>query len=439
MQFQHLLQQTIARGVRNNHGVALLYLDLDRFKELNDTFGHGAGDRALEVLAERLTRSLPKDAVLGRLAGDEFAVFMEGLPLDADNRGPIAHLARSVLTEINRPFQLNQHELFLSASIGIAFCPRDAENVIDLIRNADAAMYYSKQNGGNTFAFYSPEMNAAAVERLMLKSKLRRALERDELVIHYQPKVDLSDGRVIGAEALLRWRLPGHGDISPAQFIPLAEETGLILEIGEWVLNRVCMDYRRLQAEVADPGRISLNLSLKQLREASFILRCRSVFRRHNVSPAHFELEITESTLMADTQRTVRLLGELHEMGLHLSIDDFGTGYSSLSALQQFPIGTLKIDQSFVRDVSEDAGDATIVRTIIDMGRSLGLDVVAEGIESQRHLDFLREHHCQYGQGKLFSEPNTIDALLALLARQANGEAPFGNLIHRTGLASRRA
>ena len=439
MQFQHLLQQTIARGVRNNQGVALLYLDLDRFKELNDTFGHGAGDRALEVLAERLTRSLPKDAVLGRLAGDEFAVFMEGLPLDTDNRGPIAHLARSVLTEINRAFQLNQHELFLSASIGIAFCPRDAENVIDLIRNADAAMYYSKQNGGNTFAFYSAEMNAAAVERLMLKSKLRRALERDELTIHYQPKVDLSDGRVIGAEALLRWRLPGHGDISPAQFIPLAEETGLILEIGEWVLNRVCLDYRRLQAEVPDPGRISLNLSLKQLREASFILRCRSVFRSHGVSPDHFELEITESTLMADTQRTVRLLGELHEMGLHLSIDDFGTGYSSLSALQQFPIGTLKIDQSFVRDVSEDAGDATIVRTIIDMGRSLGLDVVAEGIETQRHLDFLCEHRCQYGQGKLFSDANTIDALLALLARQATGEAPFGNLIHRTGLASRRA
>jgi diguanylate cyclase (GGDEF)-like protein/PAS domain S-box-containing protein len=438
MQFQHLLQQTIARGVRHNQAVALLYLDLDRFKELNDTFGHGAGDRALEVLAERLTRSLPKDAVLGRLAGDEFAVFMEGLPADTDNRGPIAHLARSVLTEINRPFQLNQHEMFLSASIGIAFCPRDAENVIDLIRNADAAMYYSKQNGGNTFAFYSPEMNAAAVERLMLKSKLRRALERDELVIHYQPKVDLSDGRVIGAEALLRWRLPGHGDISPAQFIPLAEETGLILEIGEWVLNRVCMDYRQLQA-VTDPGRISLNLSLKQLREASFILRCRSVFRRHNVSPSHFELEITESTLMADTQRTVRLLGELHEMGLHLSIDDFGTGYSSLSALQQFPIGTLKIDQSFVRDVSDDAGDATIVRTIIDMGRSLGLDVIAEGIESQRHLDFLREHHCQYGQGKLFSEANTIDALLVLLARQATGEAPFGHLIHRTGLASLRA
>jgi diguanylate cyclase (GGDEF)-like protein/PAS domain S-box-containing protein len=437
MQFQHLLQQAIARGTRGSQSVALLYLDMDRFKEVNDTFGHGAGDRVLEVLAERLARALPQGTTVGRLAGDEFALFIEGLPSDADNRGPVAHLARSILTEVSRAFQLNQQEVFLTASIGIAFCPRDAENVIDLIRNADAAMYYSKQNGGNTFAFYSPEMNAAAVERLMLKSKLRRALERDELVIRYQPKVDLRNGRIIGAEALLRWRLPGHGDIPPGQFIPLAEETNLILDIGEWVLNRVCLDYRRMQTEVADPGRISLNLSLKQLRQASFILRCRSVFRRHGVSPTSFELEITETTLMADAQRTVRLLDELYAMGLHLSIDDFGTGYSSLSALQQFPIGTLKIDQSFVRGVAEDAGDATIVRTIIDMGRSLGMEVIAEGIESQRHLEFLRGHHCHFGQGKLFGEPLTLEELLALLARQAAGAPPFGHLLPPEALATR--
>ncbi|MBV8341506.1 MAG: diguanylate cyclase, partial [Gammaproteobacteria bacterium] len=215
MQFHHVLQQTIARALRSGQVGAVLYLDMDRFKEVNDTFGHGAGDRLLEVLAERLTRSVPKETVVGRLAGDEFALFVDGLPAEADNRGPVAQLARSLLTEVCRPFQLNQHEVFLTASVGIAFCPRDAENVIDLIRNADAAMYYSKQNGGNTFAFYSPEMNAAAVERLMLKSKLRRALERDELEIRYQPKVDLRDGRIIVAEALLRWRLPGHGDIPP--------------------------------------------------------------------------------------------------------------------------------------------------------------------------------------------------------------------------------
>jgi PAS domain S-box/diguanylate cyclase (GGDEF) domain len=439
MQFHHLLQQAIARALRSGHAVALLYLDMDRFKEVNDTFGHASGDRVLEVLAERLTRALPRDTVIGRLAGDEFALIVEGLPLESDNRGPIAHLARSILTEVSRAFQLNQHEVFLTASIGIAFCPRDAENVIDLIRNADAAMYYSKQNGGNTFAFYSPEMNAAAVERLMLKSKLRRALERDEFVIAYQPKVDLRNGRIIGAEALLRWRLPGHGDIPPGQFIPLAEETNLILDIGEWVLNRVCMDYREMQQQVADPGRISLNLSLKQLRQASFILRCRSVFRKYGVSPTSFELEITETTLMADAKRTVRLLDELYAMGLHLSIDDFGTGYSSLSALQQFPIGTLKIDQSFVRDVGDDAGDATIVRTIIDMGRSLGMDVVAEGIESVRHLEFLRRHHCQYGQGRLFGEPCTCEELLALLARQAAGTPPFAHLLPQEGAVSRSA
>jgi len=439
MQFHHLLQQTIARALRAGQVVAVLYLDMDRFKEVNDTFGHGAGDRTLEVLAERLARSLPKETVVGRLAGDEFALFVEGLPADADNRGPIAQLARSLLTEVCRPFQLNQHEVFLTASVGIAFCPRDAENVIDLIRNADAAMYYSKQNGGNTFAFYSPEMNAAAVERLMLKSKLRRALERDELEIKYQPKVDLRNGRIIGAEALLRWRLPGHGDIPPSHFIPLAEETNLILDIGEWVLNRVCLDYRQLQSQGGDPGRISLNLSLKQLRQASFILRCRSVFRRHQVSPTAFELEITETTLMADPQRTVRLLDELYAMGLHLSIDDFGTGYSSLSALQQFPIGTLKIDQSFVRDAVEDAGDATIVRTIIEMGRSLGMEVIAEGVESRAQLEFLRASSCHYGQGRLFGEPCTADELLALLARQGTGAAPFAHLLQRADAPASRS
>jgi diguanylate cyclase (GGDEF)-like protein/PAS domain S-box-containing protein len=425
MQFHHVLQQTIARGLRSGQAVAVLYLDMDRFKEVNDTFGHGAGDRVLEVLAERLTRALPKGALLGRLAGDEFALCIDGLPAEADNRGPIAHLARAVLTEVSRAFQLNQHEVFLTASIGIAFCPRDAENVIDLIRNADAAMYYSKQNGGNTFAFYSPEMNAAAVERLILKSKLRRALERDELVIRYQPKVDLTTGRIIGAEALLRWRLPGHGDIPPSQFIPLAEETNLILDIGEWVLNRVCMDYRQMQGEIGDPGRISLNLSLKQLRQASFILRCRSVFRRHGVSPTAFELEITETTLMADAKRTLRLLDELYAMGLHLSIDDFGTGYSSLSALQQFPIDTLKIDQSFVRDVGENAGNATLVRTIIEMGRNLEMEVIAEGVESVSQLEFLRRNGCHYAQGRLFGEPLKAEELLGLLQRQMASGAAF--------------
>jgi diguanylate cyclase (GGDEF)-like protein/PAS domain S-box-containing protein len=429
MQFQHLLQQAIARALRNKTSLALLYLDMDRFKEINDTFGHAAGDRTLEILTERLTRTLPQETTIGRLAGDEFAMFVDDLASDADNRGTVAQIARSVLAEIGRAFQLQEHEVFLTASIGVAFCPRDAENVIDLIRNADAAMYHSKQNGGNSFAFYSPEMNAAAVERLMLKSKLRRSLERDEFMVHYQPKVDLRDGRIVGAEALLRWRLPGHGDIPPSQFIPLAEETNLILEVGEWVLNRVCQDYRELQQTVTTPGRISLNLSLKQLRQASFILRFRSVFRKHGVSPTCFELEITETTLMADSKRTLHLLDELYAMGLHLSIDDFGTGYSSLSALQQFPIGTLKVDQSFVRDVDDDESDATIVRTVIEMGRSLKMNVIAEGVETLGHLYFLRRHHCGFGQGKLFGEPVTLEELRLLLARQQETGPAFAGLI----------
>jgi diguanylate cyclase (GGDEF)-like protein/PAS domain S-box-containing protein len=429
MQFQHLLQQAIARALRNKTSLALLYLDMDRFKEINDTFGHAAGDRTLEILTERLTRTLPQETVIGRLAGDEFAMFVDDLASDADNRGTVAQIARSVLAEIGRAFQLQEHEVFLTASIGVAFCSRDADNVIDLIRNADAAMYHSKQNGGNSFAFYSPDMNAAAVERLMLKSKLRRSLERDEFMVHYQPKVDLRDGRIVGAEALLRWRLPGHGDIPPSQFIPLAEETNLILEVGEWVLNRVCQDYRDLQQTVTTPGRISLNLSLKQLRQASFILRFRSVFRKHGVSPTCFELEITETTLMADSKRTLHLLDELYAMGLHLSIDDFGTGYSSLSALQQFPIGTLKVDQSFVRDVDDDESDATIVRTVIEMGRSLKMNVIAEGVESIGHLKFLRRHHCGFGQGKLFGEPVTLEELRLLLARQQETGPAFAGLI----------
>ena len=428
MQFQHMLQQAIARARRNDRGIVMLYLDMDRFKEINDTFGHAAGDRTLEVLSERLIRILPREAVVGRLAGDEFGLFIEGFADTDDERAQAANLARMVLAEVCKAYYVDQQEVFLTASLGIAFCPKDAENVIDLIRNADAAMYHSKQNGGNSFAFYSPDMNAAAVERLMLKSKLRRALERDELMMLYQPKVDLRDGRIVGAEALLRWRLPGHGDIPPSQFIPLAEETNLILGIGEWVLNRVCADYRRWQEKNKNCGRVSINLSLKQLRQASFITRCKSVFRRHEVSPTCFELEITETTLMVDPKRTIKLLDELYAMGLHLSIDDFGTGYSSLSALQQFPIGTLKIDQSFVRDAAINTDDATIVRTIIDMGKALEVEVVAEGVETEEQFNFLRNRGCHYGQGRLFGDAMSAEEFLQLVTSQENGRNKVSQL-----------
>lgn len=428
MQFQHMLQQAIARARRSERSIVLLYLDMDRFKEINDTFGHAAGDRTLEVLSERLTRVLPREAVVGRLAGDEFGLFIEGFADSQDERAQAADLARMVLAEVGKAYYVDQQEVYLTASVGIAACPQDADNVIDLIRNADAAMYHAKQNGGANFALYSPEMNAAAVERLMLKAKLRRALEREELRMFYQPKVDLRDGRIVGAEALLRWRLPGHGDIPPSQFIPLAEETTLILSIGEWVMNRVCADYRQWMQRIKNPGRVSINLSLKQLRQASFITRCRSVFTRHRVSPTCFELEITETTLMADPTRTIKLLDELYAMGLHLSIDDFGTGYSSLSALQQFPIGALKIDQSFVRDAAINSDDASIVRAIIDMGKALEVEVVAEGVENQEQFNFLRNRGCHYGQGRLFGDAMSCEEFLGLMLAQESGSAKVSEL-----------
>lgn len=420
MQFQHLLQQALARNLRQGRAVALLYIDLDRFKEVNDTFGHAAGDRTLEVLTERLQRLLPKDAAVGRLAGDEFALFIEGLPVD-DTRGALIPICRQLLDGIGSAFWLQGNEVYLSASLGISIAPRDAENVIDLVRTADAAMYHAKQNGGGSFTFYNPEMNNAAVERLMLKSKLRRSLERDEFVMFYQPRVDLKTGRVVGAEALLRWRLPGHGDISPAYFIPIAEENNLILAIGEWVMRRVCKEYAQWQQVVADPGRVSINLSLKQLRQASFITRCQSVFRDAGVSPSCFELEITETTLMSDAKRTVKLLDELYALGIHLSIDDFGTGYSSLSALQQLPVGTLKIDKSFVANAVNKPDDAALVRTMIEMGRNLDLEVVAEGVETAAQLALLREMGCDFAQGMLLGEPMSGEEMLALLTEQARG------------------
>ena len=424
MQFQHLLHQAITRSTRQSRGLVLLYVDIDNFKEVNDTFGHAAGDRVLETVSERLSSALPKDAVVGRLAGDEFAIFTEASESEGACHDVAGGLARLVLREISRPLHVGEHEIEVTASVGVALCPWQADNVIDLIRNADAAMYHAKRAGRSCHVFYSPEMNAAAVERLLLKSKLRRALDRNEFVVRYQPKVDLGSGEIVGAEALLRWRLPGHGEIAPSQFIPLAEESRLILDIGAWVLNQVCGDYATWQKQVPDPGLVSVNLSLKELSQASFIPRCRSVFEHHGVRPSCVELEITETTLMMDAERTLPLLDELRSMGVHLSIDDFGTGYSSLSALQQFPIGTLKIDRSFVTNAATDPDDATIVRTIIEMGRSLGLQVLAEGIENEEQRHFLVHSGCQYGQGRLFGEPITSAEFLDLVLRQATGHHP---------------
>ncbi|HLF10065.1 MAG TPA: EAL domain-containing protein, partial [Gammaproteobacteria bacterium] len=399
MQFQHLLQQGIARARRTHQYLAILYLDVDRFKDINDTFGHAAGDTSLEIFARRTLSELPTNAHAGRLAGDEFAVLLTGFERMEGVLKEISETAGRLLQAAGKPFQVHGEEIFLTISMGIALYPRDGDNVIDLIRNADAALYQAKKAGGNCFEFYSTDMNTAAVERLMLKSKLRRAFERDELRLHYQPKYSLKTGRVEGVEALVRWDLPERGLVFPSDFVPLAEETNLILQLGDWVLNRVCADYRAWQRSIPSPCRVSVNLSLRQLQQRRFLDQVRETFRSHGVSPTSLELEITETTLMEDPDRTIRILDALYGMGLHLAIDDFGTGYSSLSALQQFPINTLKIDQSFVRNVAINKDDAAIVDAIIQMAHSLQLEVVAEGVESEQQLEFLRKHGCDYVQG----------------------------------------
>jgi diguanylate cyclase (GGDEF)-like protein/PAS domain S-box-containing protein len=421
MQFQHLLQRAIARAKRKGRTIALFYIDIDFFKEINDTFGHLAGDATLETVAERLKDTLPDESVVGRLAGDEFAVIVDKIEISADQCPLLDKFARKLLDRLAEPFFVQGHEVFMTASMGVAFYPTDAANVIDLIRNADAALYHAKKSGGNVHSYYVPEMNEAAVERLMTKSKLKRAFERNELLVHYQPKYDLQTGKIFGAEALVRWELPERGIILPSDFIPLAEETNLIIEIGEWVLDRVCEDFRNWQQSVASPGRVSVNLSLKQLRQPNFIKRISAILRSYEVSPTSLELEITETTLMENPERTIKILDQLYALGLHLAIDDFGTGYSSLSALQQFPINTLKIDKSFVRDVATNADDATIVGTIIHMGQSLNLDVVAEGVETEEQLAFLQSYDCSQVQGLLFGDPMSADNYLELLISQAAG------------------
>ena len=431
MQFQHLLQRAIARARRGDHRLALIYLDVDKFKEINDTFGHAAGDLCLETLTDRLRSILPDSSAVGRLAGDEFGVILDNLDPERNLRAEVVATTRLLQEAITEPLLYQGHQLYISTSAGIALYPGDGNNVIDLIRNADAALYRAKSQGGGALEVYNSDMNAVTVERLMLKSRLRKAFEKNELRVHYQPKIDLRDGSIAGAEALVRWELTDRGIVLPAEFIPLAEESNMILQIGEWVLDRVCSDYESWQLTPVNPGRVAVNLSLRQLKQRNFISRVQAIYGKHGVPPAALELEITETTLMEDPKRTLRLLDELHRMGLRLAIDDFGTGYSSLSALQQFPISTLKIDQSFVRNATTNHDQATIVSMIIEMGHSLKLEVVAEGVETEDQLRFLRALNCDYAQGLLFGRAMAADDFRDLLLDQGTGAGRYRPLFAR--------
>ena len=410
------LEHALERAHRHGSRLAVLCLDLDRFKNINDSLGHPAGDRLLMEFAKRLSAHLQPDATLGRLGGDEFVILIE----DLKHSEAAAIVAQNVLHTLEQPFQLGEPgEVFIAASIGISMFPEDASDATQLFRNADTALYQAKEHGRNTYRFYTEALTRAADQRLTLESQLRRALERGEFLLHYQPQVTVPDGRLIGVEALVRWQHPELGLVPPDQFIPLAEETGLIVPLGEWVLFTACTQLKAWLDQGMPPFTIAVNLSSRQFRQGSLARHVHAVLDATGLPPALLELEITESAIMEQGDQAIDTLDALKALGVKLSIDDFGTGYSSLAYLKRFAVDTLKIDQSFVRDLEQDRGDREIAATIIAMAHNLDIQALAEGVETEHQLAFLHQHGCNACQGYLFSRPLPADALERWLAERS--------------------
>ena len=392
--------QAIARAHRRGGKLAVLFLDLDRFKNVNDSLGHAIGDLLLTAVAVRIQTCLREEDTAARLGGDEFII---SLP-DVTDAAEAAGVAGRILAELARPFAIGEHQLHADGSIGIALYPRDGNTAETLMRNADTAMYHAKESGRANYQFFSAQMTERVSHRLSLETELRRALERGEFALHYQPLVNLPGARIEGAEALLRWPQSDRRLLPPAEFIPIAEDTGLIIPLGEWVLLEACAQAQAWQARHAGL-RVAVNLSARQFRQKDLIGMIERVLGETGLAPGLLELELTESMLMHHAEETVRILERLNEMGVRLAIDDFGTGYSSLSYLKRFPLHTLKVDRSFVRDISTDPDDAAIVTAIVAMARSLGLNVIAEGVETEEQAAFLSSLACHQAQGYYFGRP----------------------------------
>ena len=405
------LSQAIAQAHRDGRLVAVLFLDLDRFKSINDTLGHLCGDLLLKAVAKRLLETVRESDSVARIGGDEFVIVLTAIAHEDD----VSDIAGKILAALSAPVQLGNHEIFTTASIGISLFPMDGDDVHALLKNADVAMYKAKEQDRNNYQFFSIEMNIKVVERLMLETSMRKALDRSELSLRYQPQVDLSTGRLIGVEALIRWQHADLGRITTDTFIPLAEETGLILSIGEWVLSTACAQNRAWQDAGFAPFRVAVNLSARQFKQKNLVETIERILAESRLDPQYLELELTESTIMGNAEEAVHTLRRLKEMGISLAIDDFGTGYSSLSYLKYFSIDRLKVDRSFVRDISVNADDAAITTAVIAMGHSLNLKVIAEGVELEDQLDFLRSRGCDEVQGFLLSRPLRAEALTELL------------------------
>ena len=410
------LTQALARAQRHRRVVAVLFLDLDRFKVINDTLGHDAGDRVLQAVAERLLGAVREGDTVARFGGDEFALALVDVAEECD----VLQVADKLLRELGRPFGLDSRELFVTTSIGISLAPHDSIDAKTLMRNADAAMYRAKKLGKNNYQRYCPAQDATAPRRLTLETSLRHALDRQEFLLHYQPKVETNTGRICGVEALLRWQHPEMGLVPPLEFIPPLEETGLIVPVGAWVLQTACAQARAWQAAGLPPLRVAVNLSARQFRQGGLTDIIAAALRHSNLDARYLELELTETMLMEHADTTQTSLHDLSTMGIQLAIDDFGTGYSSLSYLTRFPIDALKIDRSFVRDITRDSDGAAIVQAVIAIARSLGLTVIAEGVETREQFEFLRRNRCDEIQGYYFSRPLTTDALAPLLREERN-------------------
>ena len=395
------LGQSLVEAERDHRPVGVLFVDLDRFKAVNDTFGHAIGDLVLEQAANRLNGAVRAGDTVGRLGGDEFAVALAHLA----NADDAASVAQKLVTQLSMPFHIGGHTIYVSASIGISVHPVDGSDPDTLLKCADTAMYRAKESGRAGYHFYLPQMNERALARMRLESALHGAVEREEFLLHYQPKVSLVDGTISGLEALLRWQPPHRELVSPAEFIPILEETGLIIEVGEWVVASVCAQISRWQSEGVPPPRVAVNLSARQFHQQGLADSIGRIVAANGIAPDLLEFEITESVIMTDTAKAVEALRQMKARGIHLSIDDFGTGYSSLAYLKRFPIDTLKIDRAFIRDVTTDPDDATITLAIINLAHSLGLKVVAEGVETAEQLAFLRGHGCDEIQGFYFARP----------------------------------
>jgi diguanylate cyclase (GGDEF)-like protein/PAS domain S-box-containing protein len=398
---QDRLTQAIATASRNDSRIAVLFLDLDGFKHINDSLSHATGDRLLQAVAKRLLAAVRTSDTVCRLGGDEFVILLS----EVAHAGDAGVKAGKILSALSAPFEMEQNTLRITGSIGVSTYPEDGQSAELLIRNADLAMYQAKEKGRSNYQFYEKGMNVRAVERQSIEGDLRCALEKDEFVMHYQPKIDLKTGAITGVEALIRWNHPERGLVGPLQFISIAEDCGLMLPIGKWVLRESCRQAKAWQDAGLPPVEMAVNVSSVEFRNDEFLKGISTILKETGLEPRYLELELTESVLMQHAEFSVPVLQKLKAMGVRLAIDDFGTGYSSLSYLRQFPIDTLKVDQSFIHEINDDTDDATIISAVINMGCRMKHRVIAEGVETAEQLAFLRAHGCDEGQGYYFGRP----------------------------------